>query len=150
MKISLMEEVLENMDENEIKEVLDSHKQTLNEHDNRLKNHDEKITELQIKNAGYDQRFDNIDHQFDSIKNSLTRIENNNLQSSTILLNALSTIATGNASSKNDILKEETKGETEIKKVKLHNNLTITLKILAIISLLITSIVAVKYGITIK
>ena len=129
----------------EVKEVLDSHKQTLKVHEDRLDTHDDKITELEIKNAGFAERFNSID-------TTLARVENTtlqNLQTSNLLINTISQIAIGNAKSNNDIAKAETKGGTEITKIKLNNNTKVVLKVLALVSLLISAFVAGKYGIKI-
>jgi len=145
----IMEEVLEvGIEEeiNEVKDVLDLHKQTLKTHEDKLYNHDEKIQLLEIKGAGYAERFNSID-------TTLARVENTtlqNLQTSNLLINTISQIAIGNSTGNTEIKKQELISDTEIKKIKLHNNLSMALKIIGIVSLLITSIVAVKYGITIK
>jgi len=155
----IMEEVLE-VDENEIKEVLESHSEKIivlqtktNIHeekiyglDNKIINHSEKLHELELKDIAYESRFNNLD-------TTLARVENTtlqNLQTSNLLINTISQIAIGNSAGNTEIKKQEILSDTEIKKIKLNNNLSMALKIIGIVSLLITSFVAVKYGITIK
>jgi len=155
----IMEEV-DNVDENEIKEVLDSHsekiidlqiKTTTHEEkicglSDKIINHGGKLHELELKDISYENRFNSLD-------NTLARVENTtlqNLQTSNLLINTISQIAIGNSTGNTEIKKQEILSDTEIKKIKLHNNLSMALKILGIVSLLITSVVAVKYGITIK
>ena len=148
------------MDENEIKEVLDSHSEKIivlqtktNVHEEKICglsdqmiNHGEKLHELELKDIAYESRFNSLD-------STLARVENTtlqNLQTSNLLINTISQIAIGNSTGNTEIKKQEIISDTEIKKIKLHNNLSMALKIIGIVSLLITSIVAVKYGITIK
>jgi len=152
-------EVLE-VDENEIKEVLESHsgkiidlqtKTTQHEEkihglSDKIINHSEKLHELELKDISYETRFNSLD-------NTLARVENTtlqNLQTSNLLINTISQIAIGNSTGNTEIKKQEIISNTEIKKIKLHNNLSMALKIIGIVSLLITSVVAVKYGISIK
>jgi len=155
----IMEEVL-NVDEHEIKEVLESHsgkiidlqtKTTQHEEkihglSDKMINHGEKLHELELKDIAYETRFNSLD-------STLARVENTtlqNLQTSNLLINTISQIAIGNSTGNTEIKKQEILSDTEIKKIKLNNNLSMALKIIGIVSLLITSFVAVKYGITIK
>jgi len=156
---NIAKEVLE-VDENEIKEVLESHSGKIidlqtktNVHEekicglsDKMINHGEKLHELELKDIAYESRFNNLD-------NTLARVENTtlqNLQTSNLLINTISQIAIGNSTGNTEIKKQEILSYTEIKKIKLNNNLSMALKIIGIVSLLITSFVAVKYGITIK
>jgi len=156
---NIAKEVL-NVDENEIKEVLQSHsgkiidlqtKTNIHEEkicglDNKIINHGEKLHELELKDIAYETRFNSLD-------STLARVENTtlqNLQTSNLLINTISQIAIGNSTGNTEIKKQEILSDTEIKKIKLNNNLSMALKIIGIVSLLITSFVAVKYGITIK
>ena len=148
------------MDEHEIKEVLESHsgkiidlqtKTTQHEEkihglSDKMINHGEKLHELELKDIAYETRFNSLD-------STLARVENTtlqNLQTSNLLINTISQIAIGNSTGNTEIKKQEILSYTEIKKIKLNNNLSMALKIIGIVSLLITSFVAVKYGITIK
>lgn len=152
----IMEEV-GNVDENEIKEVLESHSEKIivlqtktNLHEEKICGLDNKIHGLEVKNATYDERFNSIDSQFDSIKTTLVRMENTQLQSSNILLNALSQIAINTSSTKNEIDKEDNKSENEFAKGKMDNTTKIVLKVLAVISTLVLAYIGGKYGISIK
>jgi len=152
----IMEEVLE-VDEHEIKEVLESHSEKIivlqtktNLHEEKISGLDNKIHGLEVKNATYDERFNSIDSQFDSIKTTLVRMENTQLQSSNILLNALSQIAINTSSTKNEIDKEDNKSENEFAKGKMDNTTKIVLKVLAVISTLVLAYIGGKYGISIK
>jgi len=156
---NIAKEVL-NVDENEIKEVLQSHsgkiidlqtKTIIHEEkicglSDKMINHGEKLHELELKDIAYESRFNSLD-------STLARVENTtlqNLQTSNLLINTISQIAIGNSTGNTEIKKQEILSDTEIKKIKLNNNLSMALKIIGIVSLLITSFVAVKYGITIK
>jgi len=156
---NIAKEVL-NVDENEIKEVLQSHsgkiidlqtKTIIHEEkicglSDKMINHGEKLHELELKDIAYETRFNSLD-------STLARVENTtlqNLQTSNLLINTISQIAIGNSTGNTEIKKQEILSDTEIKKIKLNNNLSMALKIIGIVSLLITSFVAVKYGITIK
>jgi len=156
---NIAKEVLE-VDENEVKEILVSHSEKIvdlqsktNIHEEKICglsdkviNHGEKLHELELKDIAYESRFNNLD-------NTLARVENTtlqNLQTSNLLINTISQIAIGNSTGNTEIKKQEIISDTEIKKIKLNNNLSMALKIIGIVSLLITSFVAVKYGITIK
>jgi len=156
---NIAKEVLE-VDENEIKEVLQSHsgkiidlqtKTIIHEEkicglSDKMINHGEKLHELELKDIAYETRFNSLD-------STLARVENTtlqNLQTSNLLINTISQIAIGNSTGNTEIKKQEILSDTEIKKIKLNNNLSMALKIIGIVSLLITSFVAVKYGITIK
>ena len=145
------------MDEHEIKEVLESHSEKIivlqtktNLHEEKISGLDNKIHGLEVKNATYDERFNSIDSQFDSIKTTLVRMENTQLQSSNILLNALSQIAINTSSTKNEIEKEDNKSENEIIKGKMDSTTKIVLKVLAVISTLVLAYIGGKYGISIK
>jgi len=144
-------ELIDNMAiEDEVLEKLGDHETKLKEHDTRLNQHGEKLHELEIKNAGYDARFDFIDSEFNTIKISLARIENSSLQSSNILLSTLSQIAINTSTNSNEIVKDSIKNEGDIKKIKLNNNLKISLKILAILGACLAGYLTSEYGINIK
>ena len=152
-----MEEELIDVDEHEIKEVLESHSEKIivlqtktNINEEKILGLDNKIHGIEVKNATYDERFNSIDSQFDSIKTTLVRMENTQLQSSNILLNALSQIAINTSSTKNEIDKEDNKSENEFAKGKMDNTTKIVLKVLAVISTLVLAYIGGKYGISIK
>ena len=156
MENIIMEEELIEVDEHEIKEVLESHSEKIivlqtktNIHEEKICGLDNKIHGIEVKNATYDERFNSIDSQFDSIKTTLVRMENTQLQSSNILLNALSQIAINTSSTKNEIAKEDNKSENEIIKGKMDNNTKVVLKVLGIVAIVITGIFAAKYGVSI-
>ncbi|HBY20573.1 MAG TPA: hypothetical protein DEG71_06140 [Clostridiales bacterium] len=138
----IMEEVLE-VDENEVKEVLDvldSHKQILDIHEKKIVNHDDKIHGLEAKNYGYDERFNSVDIQFDSIKTTLVRFESNYLQSASSMTNLMTQIFLNTNNNNTEIIKTKDTNETEVMKIRLGNRANITLKILAIIGGVISTI----------
>jgi len=136
--------------EEDFKEKLSDHDKRICEHDSRLNDQNDKISDLQIKSAGYAERFTSIDTQFSDIKVTLTRMENSSLQTSNFLMNAISQIAIGNSKSSNDIEKNISKGNVEITRTKMNNNLTIALKILGVISAIALGWISARYGISIK
>ena len=159
------------MDENEIKEefekvlgTLDGHGKKIEEHDrvilanskkievhtDKLSEHDKQIIELQMKDIGFEGRFNSIDLQFVEVKNCLTRMENSQLQSTNLLVNTISNIATANSKSNNEIAKVEIKNEAEITKKKMSNNLAIGLKIITVISAIVLGWFSAKYGVSLK
>lgn len=145
------------MDDNEIKEALENHSEKIivlqtktNAHEEKICGLDIKIYSLEVKNATYDERFNSIDNQFDSIKTTLVRMENTQLQSSNILLNALSQIAINTSSTKNEIDKEDNKSENEIIKGKMDNTTKIVIQVLAVISAIALGWLSSKYGVSIK
>ena len=158
MKISLMEEVLENMGiEEEVISKLEDHEKRISynsekieKHDQKINHHDDEITALQIRGASNEQRFNNLDDKIDSINVSLVRMENSQLQSTNLLVNTISNIATANSKSSNDIAKNELKNEAEITKKKMSNNLAIGLKILTVISAIVLGWFSAKYGVSLK
>lgn len=125
-------EVLE-VDENEIKEVLEKH-------ESQLSDHAEKIVDLQIKNASHSERFTHIDSQIGDLKTTLIRMENTSLQTTNILMNTLSQIAINTNSNAFEIKKEDNKDNNELMKIRLGNRANITLKILGIIGGLISAV----------
>jgi len=147
---NIAKEVLEVAIEDDVLEKLGDHEIKLKEHDIRLSGHDKQIVELQIKDAGYAERFNSIDLQFVEVKNCLTRIENNNYQSTNLLVSTISSIAQANSKSSNEIAKVEAKGETEITKIRLNNNTKLILKALAVISGIILAYIGGKHGISVK
>jgi len=144
------------VDENEIIVKLEDHEKRISynsekieKHDQKINHHDDEITALQIRGATNDERFNSIDLQFSEVKSCLTRIENNNYQSTNLLVSTISSIAQSNSKSNNELAKVEAKGGNEITKIRLNNNTKMVLKALAVISLLISAFVAGKYGIKI-
>ena len=167
---NIAKEVLE-VDEKEVEKVIETlgeHGKKIEEHDrailahekkiasncDKLDEHDKEITDLQMKDINFEGRFNSIDLQFVEVKNCLTRIENNNYQSTNLLVSTISSIAQANSKSSNEIAKVEAKGEAEITKIRLNNNAKFVLKTLAIISgvisILLTGYFSAKYGITIQ
>jgi len=170
MENIMQKEVLE-VDEHEIKEefekvlgTLDGHGKKIEEHDrvilanskkieehtDKITKHDKQIVELQMKDIGFEGRFNSIDLQFVEVKNCLTRMENSQLQSTNLLVNTISNIATANSKSNNEIAKVEVKNEAEITKTKMSNNLAISLKVLALVGACLAGWLSSKYGINIK
>ena len=160
MQNIIMEEVLE-VDENEVISKLEDHEKRISynsekieKHEQKINHHEDEITALQIRGATNDERFNSIDLQFSEVKSCLTRIENNNYQSTNLLVSTISSIAQANSKNSNEIAKVEAKGETEITKIRLNNNAKFVLKTLAIISgvisILLTGYFSAKYGITIQ
>jgi len=163
---NIAKEVLE-VDEKEVEKVIETlgeHGKKIEEHDrailahgkkiasncDKLDEHDKEITDLQMKDINFEGRFNSIDLQFVEVKNCLTRIENNNYQSTNLLVSTISSIAQANSKSFNEIAKVEAKGETEITKIRLNNNTKLILKALAVISGIILAYIGGKHGISIK
>jgi len=152
----IMEEVLE-VDENEVISKLEDHEKRISynsekieKHEQKINHHEDEITALQIRGATNDERFNSIDLQFSEVKSCLTRIENNNYQSTNLLVSTISSIAQANSKSSNEIAKVEAKGETEITKIRLNNNTKLILKAFAVISGIILAYIGGKYGISVK
>lgn len=151
-----MEGLVNEVDETQIKEALNSHLQTLNDHEKKITDHENKLCHidneidiLQIKNATYDERFNSIDFQFDTIKSTLVRMENASLATSSILINSLSQIATNANATSNEIKKDANNNKAEIIKAKLDNSTKVVLKVLGIIGIIVAGIFAAKYGVSI-
>jgi hypothetical protein len=147
----LKEELMDNMGiEEEVLGKLGDHDKKLSEHEVILNNHSEKITELQMKDIGFEGRFNNLDNQIGEIKGTLVRMENSSLQSSTLLLNALTQIATGNSKSSNDIAKSEVKGENEITKIKITSRTKIIIQIIVVVGTIVGAYFSARYGVSVK
>jgi len=158
MQNIIMEGVDDNMGiEEEVISKLEDHEKRISNnsekigiHEQKINHHEDEITALQIRGATNEQRFNNLDDKIDSINVSLVRMENSQLQSTNLLVNTISNIATANSKSSNEIAKVEAKGETEITKIRLNNNTKLILKALAVISGIILAYIGGKYGVSVK
>ena len=146
--MGIEEEVISKLEDHEKRISYNSEK--IEKHEQKINHHEDEITALQIRGATNEQRFNNLDDKIDSINVSLVRMENSQLQSTNLLVNTISNIATANSKSNNDIAKSEVKNEAEITKKKMSNNLAIILKVLGIVSILIGSYFSAKYGVSSK
>ena len=150
--MGIEEEVISKLEDHEKRICSNSEK--IEKHEQKINHHEDEITALQIRGATNEQRFNNLDDKIDSINISLVRMENSQLQSTNLLVNTISNIATANSKNSNDIEKNISKGSVEITKIRLNNNAKFVLKTLAIISgvisILLTGYFGAKYGITVQ
>ena len=144
MKISLMEEVLDDMSiEPEVEKVLDEHKQILNEHT-------DKIQQLELDQVAVKSDLTNIKSQMADVKEAIIRFESNSYQTFNSILQSTTQLVTIASNNNVEIIKSKDTKDTELGKTKSTNKKDIIIKILGILGGCLAGFLAAKYGLSIS
>jgi len=145
-----MKEVLEVAIEDDVLEKLGDHEKKLDEHDKFLINHNDKIQGLEVTTSV-------LKEKMCSLEGIVTRFEANSYQTQNNMMQLLSQVIVNTSNSSVEIVKNATqsdiqfnKNKTEIAKVKNTNSMTIIVKTLAVVSIIISGYLFVRYGVPIK